>query len=671
MNHTPTLNPHGAARTFGESLQAHGHIEPMEALLDLLKENVRLYAAEEQIVHLADEVVNWVGGLDGAEKRATLLLVLCSLIAVRQGSTRIPVRGPESRDYLGGMMRQLTGSQDESATALKTIDLLVTDPRLQPLIGTPRDFRPLVFDDPYLYHQKMYALEDRFARRLLALAAAPVPRFGERAVDREIARVDGRPLRLSDEQRAAVRTALLSPFTVISGGPGTGKTTVIVSLLRTLCRLGVDPWKIALSAPTGKAAHRMTEIIGHFLTLDDEIDRRVSAIPPPRTLHRLLGYSPSADRFHHHENNRLSAQVVIVDEASMIDLFLMERLVRSLGDDGRLVLIGDAEQLPSVEAGAVLRDIMPQTKETSPSPIAPRTVVLRKNFRMDTGDPGGLEVLTAAEQIREGRPEAFAAAQGDSSVVAGHSVENVRFRGVEVLAGGEGDRGLPSFLDRWFEMRVRALSDLDALIRREYTWSSRGFPERDVESLERLFDHFDSFRVLCITRVHETGSEAVNRFLHMKMLEAGAYDFSPDFVPGEPIVMEHNDYSRNVFNGDQGVVLRVRHQSGQQHFMAVFRLPDGFSAYHLDSLRGSITQAFAMTVHKSQGSEFDHVALVLPRQEIPLLTRELLYTAVTRSRKSVTIFGSTRIIAKAVQRRISRFSGIAEKLRSPKTLDRP
>ena len=275
---------------------------------------------------------------------------------------------------------------------MKVADELIDSGHVSAVVGVAGDFKPLVVAGSHLYLQKMHALEHQFATSLLGRMTELGPEWDEKAAAEAVREVkdhpavrEAKPIPLSDDQVAAVGTAVRFHLAVISGGPGTGKTTIVVSILRALCRLGVRPEEMVLAAPTGKAAHRLGEAVRSGLEEVAEKspeDRLLEDLSEPQTLHRLLGYSQSSGPFLYHQNNRLAARVVVVDEASMIDLVLMERLARSLRDDARLVLLGDDHQLPSVEAGAVLRDLI-----AGESPLGPRAVRLTESYRMRPRTP--------------------------------------------------------------------------------------------------------------------------------------------------------------------------------------------------------------------------------------------------------------------------------------------
>lgn len=676
------LTPLGTARSrFGEP--AAGLAFPGS-----LRAAVAEYDLPAETVSLAWEIARLARGLSPEQGEALLVLALATLIAARQGSTRVPLADAPEDDgqapYLESLAQRL-GLQPEKRAALSALLAQSRLPGGGPVpgvLGVSGDYAPLILDGAFLYQQRMLFYEDRLSRKLgerlrrkpLAIPGAKIKTALADLLARP-AEQAGAAVELSEEQQSAIRAALTSSLTVISGGPGTGKTSIVLSILRALIRLGVPVESIALAAPTGKAAKRLEESIRKSLSSVGRRDASDEAIlagcPKPRTLHRLLGFYPSSGRFRHHENNRLSEKVVIVDECSMIDLFLMDQLVRSVADDARLVLLGDADQLPSVEAGAVFRDLLPPEPSTPADPRRRAVVRLTKNYRMDPSDPAGRAILTAANLVNSGDREAlFAAGEERGPLVTKRpSAEDVAFEKIELLDGIEKAAIREAFFDRWYAERVRGLQDFDRLIHKEYRQGAAGFSETDRADLARLQAHFDSFRLLCVTRsdARPTGAEAVNGVLHARALAgrpAGdAAPGRPAFLPGEPVMMLRNDYERELFNGDQGIVLRVAEPGALSHrFMAVFPRGETFAAFHMDALRSDLELSYAITVHKAQGSEYDCVGLVLPESTLPLLTRELLYTALTRSRRSVVILGEKGLLQTAAEARIRRSSGIGEKL---------
>lgn len=631
-----------------------------------------------EMLHLAWELARCAPEASESELRGLVLLGFCALAAIREGSTRVAVRGP----LAAGLRRELLeplGARDEDLAAVEAL-LEQVPASAAPVLGVVGEHRPLLLEGDWLYTQRMRHFEDRLVEGLRARLAQPqVVKAAEakRALEKVLARpprVNGRTIELSAEQREAVLAAVQRPFTVITGGPGTGKTSIVVSILRTLGQLGLAPAQLALAAPTGKAANRMDESVRAQLAAVLEQDAADSALlaagSQARTLHRLLGYSPHADRFAHHDGNRLAEEVVIVDESSMIDLFLMDRLVRSVRPQARLVLLGDAEQLPSVEAGAVFRDLIPQGGEADPR--AKIAVRLTESFRMSPSDPAGRNVLTVARAINAGELPRLRrdGALEDGVVRTRESADALAFEGVELLPGPIAGPLQRAFLDRWWsELRD---AEYERLVRHAWHVGPQGCAEEDTPGLQKLFARVESARLLCLTRAERelSGTGGVNAYFHARALEqlkrsGDGLRGEPELLPGEPILVERNDYGRRLYNGDQGLVLRaIDAADGRQHFMAVFRAGEGFRAFHLDGLREELGLAHAMTVHKAQGSEFARVGLVLPSHDLPLLTRELLYTAVTRAKRSVVIAGPEELLAAGVSRRLSRHSGIGERLAS-------
>lgn len=640
----------------------------IKTLVNQLMERVRLFNLDEEMVQLALEMVLWQKDLRPEEIKALLVISVASLILLQQGSTRMPLFDDGADDYLEGIIVALLDDGFQRGTgalrpaARGVLDLarkLIVSEKCSAFIGRIDDYKPLIVADSSLYHHKLRRLEERFTHRLRELLSVHVKLFDTDSVKSCLSKVDGTPFVLSGEQRSAVIAAVSNPFTIISGGPGTGKTSVIVTILRVLLALGAKIEEIALAAPTGKAANRMAESIQNAISgLDGEAGQLIDI--PTRTLHRLLGYSPSTGRFHCNENNRLTERFVFVDEGSMIDLFLMERLIRSLREDARLILLGDADQLPSVEAGAVFRDLIFGTSaDATPPPDPPYVVKLLMSHRMDEKDSSGRHILSVAKLIRSEDAGSLFCEDNPDRLIRRGAISDIVFDKVEFIDIGSQRSRLDEFLNYWHQSQIANLERFDALIKKSYGIGNDGFWKQDISDIAALYEHLNASKILCLTRVYPTGAEATNRYFHRRFLEGGGYRYFPEFVPGESVMMLHNDYERNIFNGDQGIVLRAHEKTGRSLLVAAFKRPAGFAAFPVSALRASLEHSFAITVHKSQGSEFIHTAVLLPHQDLPILRREILYTAITRSRKSVVLAGNKDMVSLGMSRKLMRYSGIA------------
>ena len=595
---------------------------------------------DEADLHLGLELATLV---PPADRPGLAALATALRLAEREGSSRLPLRGP-------GFARFAEALALPPAVSALALELAEAPERLGPVTGGSEAFRPLLVADGCLYPQRMLALEERLAANLARQARTPAaPEADARAaLDDVLAHaplLGGRPLVLAEQQRAAVLAACTRGLALVTGGPGTGKTSILVSMLRALVRLGVDPSSITLAAPTGKAADRMraaTEGALARITEPTEPDERLAAaLPGAQTLHRLLGFSPRDDSFRHDERDPIAASVVVIDESSMVDLGLADRLVRALPPGARLVLVGDADQLPSVEAGAVFRDLC-----AAEAPGRSVAVTLTHSYRMDSDDPRGRAVLEAARAVNDGDVEALL---GSATVAAA----DLAFAGFERVAGSQ----LEAFLEVWWERWASPV----LIGAGEPLVATRGrLTDEAVQAAGERFERMERARLLAPLRAGRQGVVGLNEALHARACADRGVDARRTLAFGEPLLVTRNDYERNLFNGDQGLVLPVRTERGVRP-SAVFRAREGVAFFPLESVRSLTELAWAVTVHKAQGSEHDVVALALPSEPMPLLTRELVYTALTRARHGAVLLGSEPVVRAAVGTRMERFSGLRER----------
>jgi exodeoxyribonuclease V alpha subunit len=475
-----------------------------------------------------------------------------------------------------------------------------------------------------LYFLRYFRYQETLAGQILTMASAGLDEIDEPALQDSLERLFPLNGEDDDRQRNAATTAMLRRFSVISGGPGTGKTSTVV---RILCLLLEQPGgmhkRIAMAAPTGKAAARLSSSIVSIrasLACADEVKL---AIPESvTTIHRLLGTLPGSSRFRHSARNPLPYDTVIVDEASMVDLPLMTALTTALLPSARLILLGDKDQLASVAAGAVLGDIC-RAGETTGSMLDGCVTVLEKNFRFSEGS--GISGLSKAVNA------------GDEKAAL-------------LLFRDPGKAGIDLDPTPTREaMRIRlAVPVLDGY---------RSFLEAEnpAEALRR----FERFRILCALREGPWGASGTNQVSESLLGAVGLIHPDGIFYRGRPLLVTENDYTHRLFNGDNGIIFNDPDSGALRAFFAA---PDGSVRSLPPEFLPQHETAFAMTVHKSQGSEFDHVLLILPPEDKALLTRELIYTGITRAKESITVWSDETVFASAIRRRTDRRSGLREEL---------
>ncbi len=582
-----------------------------------------------------------------ADPLGAILLVTALLDACARGATALALPlgadGTAARSELLARATDL-GLDGPERSALREA-LEAPEHALASLVGGAADARPFVLAEGRLALSRHVALEDRLARALAHRARHPIapdPALESRLAAAGVLATPDGPVPLADEQRAALRAAVLGRQIVIAGGPGTGKTSIVAAIVRALSGGDapiVPPESVALAAPTGKAADRIFASLSATLRTEPALLARLGRA---ETLHRLLGYRPSDGRFVFHAQNPLPHRLVIVDEASMLDLTLAERLVRALSPEARLVLLGDPDQLPSVDPGAVLADLVASAlAEGAAAPLVP-IARLRTSHRTDARDPGGADVRRVASALREGALVASALRSIDDPRDAARHDSGVAL--CPVVRGGEALHG--ALFTTW-------LAPVLSLAQAPFDLALDADRQRLSECLARL----SALRLLTVTRTAGPSSaEGVNARLGRLAIARGGREEL--YVPGEPLLAHRNDYDRELRNGDQGMIARLRTPEGTLR-AAVFARGERFVHHPLDAVLGTVERAYATTVHKAQGSEHDHVVLVLPDEDLPLLLRrELLYTALTRARKSVMVLGDPALLERGVKRTSHRVTGL-------------
>lgn len=598
---------------------------------------------------------DWLEIADYQDEPTAPAILLLLLTALEEGSFCIELAEP-------ALMRRLVDFVPAPEAAAWAQSVLQA-PALPRLIGTtPLDHRPVISQTigsrQFLYFQKYLRAELDFQRSLgerLAQPPAPIPTEWPRIIQ-EMLR--GQPLQLDRHQQRALDTALAHNFAIISGGPGTGKTSIVLTLLRCLVRGGYAVDRIALAAPTGRAAQRLTDSLRTGLervSATDEPDAQIRDLAAS-TLHQMLGYRPTRNLFSRHQENPIPADVVIIDEVSMVGLVLMSQLLQALAPSAKLILLGDKDQLPSVDAGAVLAQLVPSQEleaPTVPGSLEGRVVLLETNHRSEQ------KIRAAAEAIN--RQDTSIADHLPTLMFGGGAAMEARWHDLEKDGGCwlleqtlETANELRGFLQLWAE-QAYFRSRVDGQTYAELV-AAKVLDARcdDPGSLGPLFGLMDRFRLLTLVRDSAWGCDEINLFLDAYLRPRLDGSTRAGLFPGAPVLITRNDRVRGLFNGDVGITLRDRAGG----LRVLFERQDGAVAFPAESLPAH-ELGFALTVHKSQGSEYANVMVVLPpRAGRRLLTKELVYTAITRAKTLAVICSAKDVLKFAIGRRIVRESGL-------------
>jgi len=466
---------------------------------------------------------------------------------------------------------------------------------------------PLAIEQDRLYLHRYWFYESRLAQQLTKITQLKVSNKPKTTADFSalLDKYFGNSETI-DWQRAAATMAINQAFCMITGGPGTGKTTTVVKILALLQELSDQPLLIALAAPTGKAAMRLQESIGFNKAALPCIAAIKSAIPESvTTLHRLLGAKPPSPYFRHNAKQPLVYDLVVVDEASMVDLALMSKLVDALKPGARLILLGDKDQLASVESGAVLADLT--------TALPQQTLELQKSHRFDE------DIKNLATAINQQQDlEAWRLLQTGNKNIALLETD---------------------LIDYISKQQIDYLRLITA--RAEFS---------------DIYKAFNRFQALCATRLGKNSVSDINHAVELSLSNKKLIHLSGLWYCGRPIMITQNNAALQLYNGDIGICLRDKEQEDQ--LRVFFQRADGSIKKYLPARIPHCETVFAMTIHKSQGSEFEEVLIILPETISPVLTKELLYTAITRAKKTIKLVANEAVFSSTVRQRVQRVTGL-------------
>jgi exodeoxyribonuclease V alpha subunit len=556
--------------------------------------------------------------------------------------------------------KPLIDRQDERLTVVcPQLENWFTSLKTSPAVGKPGEIRPLILDTRHrLYLYRYWAYEQTIVHSIKSRIEEPMSDLDLQHLKNILDRLFPQTRQAEvDWQKIAAAVACLKHFCVITGGPGTGKTVTVTKALTALLELLADQQlRIYLAAPTGKAASRLQEVLEQVqgqINCDDRVKQNFPS--EVFTIHRMLKPIKGTPYFQHNSENPLMADVVVVDEASMVDLALMAKLLGAVPQKARLIFVGDKDQLASVEAGSVLGD------------ICDRDVMhgFSEQFKDQIQDITG-EDIDAGAQTADGDSNLQ-----DAIVILQKSYRFTSESGIGALSlavnRGDADAALDILGDNadtsivW--QPLKTITDLAQSLSEQIV-SAYQACLRACDPAEVL-DRLAHFKILCALNIGPLGVQAVNRLAEQVLSRHNLIRSNPiaenPWYAGRPVLITRNHYPLGLFNGDIGITLTAEGIKGRE-LVVYFRSNDGGVRRFLPQQLPEHETVYAMTVHKSQGSEFDELILILPNKDAPILTRELVYTALTRARRKLTIWSTPEILRNALARKIQRTSGLRDAL---------
>ncbi|MBN1498590.1 MAG: exodeoxyribonuclease V subunit alpha [Spirochaetes bacterium] len=536
------------------------------------------------------------------------------------------------------------------------------------IIGKPGEYLPLIYENQKLYFQKYYQYEKILAEKLKSIAAA-IPEINlellRKNADKLFTNGESEP----DFQKIAAVNSCINSLSFISGGPGTGKTTTVVKILllliEQLLNKNIEP-RIALTAPTGKAAaHLHNSVITALENIKQwypPVDEYRNFIPGKSfTLHRLLGSIKNSAFFKYNSRNKMPYNIIIIDETSMTDIALMYKFITALSDKMHVIFLGDKDQLASVQAGSVLGDIcafpaenisekiltnynsIMETEFKTPvsadcGSIHKNIIFLTKSHRFsDTSGIGKYASLIRDRQTDE-----------IQQLILSNAEKNVMFTSVPIRKNHQ------DYIKENQEMLHKTVFTENLL---------NGYVKYfESKTVDEAFMLFKKFKILCAVKKGLFGTEIINEYIEKILHENRKINTKKQFYHLKPVIIQTNDYSLNLFNGDIGItfrdeatgLLKVYFEDNRNNVLQ-------YRTYNPLQLKNYET-VFAMTIHKSQGSEYEDILMVIPPDDIPVLTSELIYTGITRAKNRIVIFANEDIFLKACSRKVKRMSGLNRKI---------
>lgn len=530
---------------------------------------------------------------------------------------------------------------------LKTaINFLANDPFVS---TNPKEKKPFILYQNRLYLQRYFQYESQILQRINAFIQTEKieEEYRISLLNQQkqfINQLFESKAGIINWQLAAALNSYINNFSIITGGPGTGKTTTVAKILVILFTQNPN-LKVGLAAPTGKAAARMAESLKNIsFDVSDQIKTKFQEILPS-TLHHLLGYIPNSPYFKHHQQNPLNFDVLIVDESSMIDVALFAKLLDAVEQNTKLILLGDKDQLASVEAGSLFGDLcMAQAQLNVFS--SQRLALINSFINTESAKipNNGLESEHPLFQhiVELQYSHRFNSEEGIgqfSSAIINNQTEQIQL-----------------FISQQVDSRILIDTDYnDVIFKNTISNYQHYILEPDIKlALKKL----NQLRVLCAIREGEQGLYNTNKRVEQFLAEKGLIKLDKEFYENRPIIITSNNYELGLFNGDIGLIRFDENGVLKAHFETT----EGEIKTVLPGLLSKVETVFAMTIHKSQGSEFDEVLIILPQAEgINILTRELLYTGITRAKNKVVLQGSSAVILKAAQAQVQRASGISNR----------